>query len=67
MVLDETSMGNPMLHQTTQNVRIFGQAFPGRTQSIDEGVSETAPRAQPDFLFGPGGGDYVGTNSYDAG
>ena len=29
--------------------------------------AETAPYTPPAFLFGPGGQDYVGANSYDAG
>lgn len=51
---------------TIDTEQLFRQAISRQTESIDGGVSAIKLGTEPDFLFGPGGGDYVGINSYDA-
>lgn len=45
---------------------IFPRALSLRPEFSDRGVTETTPPTQEEFMFGPGGGDYVGINSYDS-
>jgi hypothetical protein len=35
------------------------------SRSADDEAAETVPSTRQDFLFEPGGQDYVGINSYD--
>lgn len=56
--------GAPEQTVIVQRPQLSGHALLDGYQLIRGG--EAMSSAQPDFLFGPGGGDYVGVNSYDA-